>query len=102
MVTFLNKPFYIDTSVCMHACNQLFYIQETQHCLFGLSELGSVFATNPRNSNLEEAGSGHNVTYVQLYTSMVKAMEQRVPLNVRPHLLTYLLGEGCVSSRDKF
>ena len=40
--------------------------------------------------------------YVQLYTSMVKAMEQWVPLNVRPHLLMYLLGEGCVSSRDKF
>ena len=33
---------------------------------------------------------------------MVKAMEERVPLRVRPHLLTYLLGEGYVSSRDKF
>ena len=34
---------------------------------------------------------------------MVKAMEERVPLHVRrPHLLTYLLGEGYVSSRDKF
>ena len=33
---------------------------------------------------------------------MVKAMEERVPLRVRPHLLMYLLGEGYVSSRDKF
>ena len=33
---------------------------------------------------------------------MVKVMKQRVPLHVRPHLLTYLLGEGYVSSRDKF
>ena len=34
---------------------------------------------------------------------MVKAMEERVPLRVRPHLLTYLLGdsEEYVSSRDK-
>ena len=42
------------------------------------------------------------MTYIQLYSSMVKAMEQRVPLQVRPHLLTYLLGEGYVSSKDKF
>jgi hypothetical protein len=34
---------------------------------------------------------------------MVKAMEERVPLQVRPNLLTYLLGEGYVRNRpNKF
>ena len=82
MVTFLNKPFYIDTSVCMHACNQLFYIQETQHCLFGFSELGSVFATNPRNSNLEEASN----------------LSQR---DVRPALHFHGQGHGAAGSPER-
>lgn len=61
-----------------------------------------MIATNPRNPNLDHAVGGATVTYLQLYTSMVKAMEERVPLRVRPHLLTYLLGEGYVRSRSKF
>lgn len=64
-----------------------------------LSELGNIFGTNSSNPDLVDS---HYVTYVQLYTSMVKAMEQCVPLHVRPHLLTYLLGEGYISSRNKF
>ena len=70
--------------------------------LFGLSELRNVFARSPKNPNLEHAVSGATLTYVQPYISMVKAMEERVPLHVRPRLLTYLIGEGYVSSRVKF
>ena len=70
--------------------------------LFGLSELGNVIATDPRNPNLEQAVGSATLTYVQLYTSVVKAMEERVPLSVRPHLLTYLLGEGYVRNTKKF
>jgi hypothetical protein len=69
--------------------------------LFGLSELGNVVSHNPRNPNLESAISGARVPYIQLYTSMVKAMVERVPLQVRPNLLTYLLREGYVRSRPK-
>ena len=39
---------------------------------------------------------------MQLYTSTIKAMEDHEPLQVRPHLLTHLLGAGYVSSREKF
>lgn len=44
--------------------------------VFGLSELGNIFASDSKNPNLEAAICGHNVTYIQLYTSMIKAMEQ--------------------------
>lgn len=70
--------------------------------LFGLSELGSAYAADPTNPDLTEGVDGHRVTYVQLYTSTVKAMESRVPLQGRPHLLTYLLGEGYVSTSRRF
>ena len=70
--------------------------------LFGILELGNIFKSDTQNPDLDAAFGGHNVTYIQLYLSMVKAMEQRVPLQVRPHLLTYLLMEGYVSSKDKF
>ncbi len=55
-----------------------------------------------RAPQLERVAGDAEITYVQMYTSMVKAMARRVPLNVRPNLLTYLLGEGYVRTRDKF
>ena len=36
------------------------------------------------------------------YTPTFKAMESRVPLATRPHLLTYLLGSQYVSTKSKF
>ena len=39
---------------------------------------------------------------MQLYTPTIKAMEERVPLAMRPNLLTYLLGRGYVSKSPKF
>ena len=70
--------------------------------LFGLSEIGGAFFTNPRNPNLEATVSSHSVKYVQLYTSIVKPMDQRQPLTERPHLLTHLLGQGYVRNAKKF
>ena len=49
-----------------------------------------------------EAAVGGHLTYLQAYTSTVKAMNDREPLQVRPHLLTYLLGESYVSGKEKF
>lgn len=39
--------------------------------------------------------------FLQHYTPMVKAMEQKVPLKSKPHLLTYILGTRYVSSTVK-
>ena len=71
--------------------------------LFGLSELGNITASMPVHPALEVAlGEEPRLTYCQFYSPTVKAMEERVPLIARPHLLTYLLGEGYVSGRTKF
>ena len=57
----------------------------------------------PTNHALEEAlGEERFIAYMQCYTPTVKAMEDRVPLAIRPNLLTYLLGEGYVSKNAKF
>ena len=55
----------------------------------------------PFNNELEAAVGGH-ITFLQTYTPTVKAMEDRVPLDVRPNLLTYLLGRVYVSTKSKF
>ena len=70
--------------------------------LFGLSELGNTTFHFPNNPNLEGAAGNHNVTYAVFYTPMAKAFEDRIPLEARPYLLTYLLGQGYVSRRPKF
>ena len=57
----------------------------------------------PTNPALDEAlGEERCITYILFYTPTVKAMEDRVPLAVRPNLLTYLLGEGYMSESAKF
>ena len=60
--------------------------------LFGLSEIGNAYVACPRNPAIEAAASGHFVAYIQHYTPLVKAMEDKQPLILRPHLITYLLG----------
>ncbi len=70
--------------------------------MFGLSELGNIHARTPRNSDLNLAIGGHNVTFVQMYTSIIKSTDEKEPLMLRPHLLTYLLGREYVSKRPKF
>ena len=69
--------------------------------LFGLSELGNMSVSLPVNAGLEAAVGGY-MTYLQLYTPTIKAMEKRVPLAMRPNLLVYLLGCRHVSRRSKF
>ena len=70
--------------------------------LFGLSELANVYVPRPINPIIDAAAGGHFVTFLQHYTPMVKGMEEHVPLSVRPHLLTYLLGAGYIKRRAKF
>ena len=56
---------------------------------FSLWELGNVTVTFPLHDVLEDAvGPSARLMYLQLYTPFVKAMEERVPLVARPHLLT--------------
>ena len=54
------------------------------------------------HNNLQEITTDINISYLQAYTSTVKVTEDREPLQVKPHLLTYLFGEGYVSGREKF
>ena len=70
--------------------------------LFGLSELGNTVVAHPINPNLSAAVGNHSMPYMQMYTPMVKPMQERVPFSVRPHLLCYLLGERYVRTRPKF
>ena len=57
--------------------------------LFSLWELGNLTVKFPVQDVLEDAvGPSARLTYVQLYTPFLKAMEERVPLVGRPHLLT--------------
>ena len=56
----------------------------------------------PRPPALQAALGEECATYIQFYTPIVKAMEERVPLAGHPNLLTYLLGEAYVSTHTKF
>lgn len=59
--------------------------------------------TFPVHDVLEDAiGPSARLMYLQLYTPFVKAMEERVPLVARPHLLTYMLGEEYVKTNKRF
>lgn len=75
--------------------------KRNRYPVFGLSEIGNVTVGCLINPSLE-AVCGHNIVYVQHYTPTVKAMQDRVPLATRPHLLTYLLGKRYVSTHSKF
>ena len=70
--------------------------------LFGLTELANLAVANPNNPNLEAAMGNRTVQYLHLYTPMVKPLQERLPLAVRPYLLTYLLGKGYVSRTSMF
>ena len=57
----------------------------------------------PVHDELEAAvGPSATLMYLQLYTPFVKAMEERVPLVARPHLLSYMLGEECIRKNRRF
>ena len=56
--------------------------------LFGLSELANVYVPRPINPTIEAPIGGHFIMFLQ--SPMVKAMEEQVPLSVRPPLLMYL------------
>lgn len=94
------------------ACSQTFFSStatmrasdgyKMKYPLFGLSELGNITAIMPTNHALEVALQERRVVHAQFYTPTVKAMEERVPLLSRPHLLTYLLGEGYIRNATKF
>ena len=59
--------------------------------------------TFPVHDVLEDAvGPSARLMYLQLYTPFVKAMEERVPLVARPHLLTYMLGEEYIKTNRRF
>lgn len=71
--------------------------------LFGLWEVGNVTVNYPRHRELQQdVGVGGSLLYVQAYTPLAKALEDRVPLVGRPNLLTYMLGERYVSTSPKF
>ena len=70
--------------------------------MFGLSELGNITCKSPRNADLDSAIGDHNVTFMQMYTPIIKSTDEKEPLMLRPHLLTYLLGREYVSKRPKF
>ena len=57
---------------------------------------------DPRNPSLQAVVGARDLPYIQFYTPLVKAMEERVPLASKPNLLTYLLGEGYMSGSHKF
>ena len=57
----------------------------------------------PVHPVLEEAvGPSARLVYLQLYTPMIKVMEERVPPIAKPHLLTYMLGKDYVKNSPKF
>ena len=71
--------------------------------LFSRWDIGNLMVKFPVHPVLEEAvGSLARLVYLQLYTPMIKAMEERVPLIAKPHLLTYMLGEDYVKNSPKF
>jgi hypothetical protein len=71
--------------------------------LFSLWELGNLTVKFPVHDELEAAvGPSATLMFLQLYTPFVKAMEERVPLVARPHLLSYMLGEDYVRRNRRF
>ena len=70
--------------------------------LFGLTEIGSLYIRNPINPGLQAAVGEHNIVFMQHYTPWVKALEEKVILKGRPHLLAYLLGLNYIRNRLKF
>jgi hypothetical protein len=79
------------------------YLQERVASLplFGLTELGNVYVQKPQNPCLEAALGGHEVIFLQHYTSTVKALEEQVPLSTGPNLLSISPGTGYVGSSPR-
>ena len=70
---------------------------------FGLYELANVYMPMPFCPALHAAVGNYPVVHLQHYTPFIKGMDNDVaPLLERPHLMTYLLGEGYISKRPKF
>ena len=71
--------------------------------LFSLWEIGNLMVKFPVHPVLEEAvGPSARLVYLQLYTPIIKVMEECVPLTAKPHLLTYMLGEDYINNSPKF